>query len=269
MERIKRALELARRERDIGVGIAPTGLGSVAPMPGRRASPNPQTRSVELSAALLERQRVLHAGSDAAVRQAYKMLRTQVLQRMREHSLQTIAVVSPTPGDGKSVTATNLAISIAQEPNHTALLVDADFRQPALKTLFGIDVEIGVEDCLKGEATLSQAMVKPDMFERLVLLPARAQVQDSSELLASKDARALVAELKSRYADRIVIFDLPPVLLSDDALALMPCVDAALVVASEGQTRREDLARTVELLRATRIVGTVLNRSSQAEAAAY
>jgi Mrp family chromosome partitioning ATPase len=209
------------------------------------------------------------ATGDSPARAAYKMLRTQVLQRMREHAMQTLAVVSPGCGEGKSLTAANLAISIAEDSNRSALLVDLDLRRPAVASLFGLEPQRGLDDYLRGECRLEEVFVRTEPYERLALLPVRAPSGRSSELLTGKPMREFVAEVRGRYADRTVLFDLPPVLASDDVLAFSPLVDAALVVAAEGRTRRDDLVRTLELLRSTRIVGTVLNGSMDASAQAY
>jgi Mrp family chromosome partitioning ATPase len=94
-------------------------------------------------------------------------------------------------------------------------------------------------------------------------------VAQSSELLASEKARNLVADLKTRYKDRIVIFDLPPVLGSDDALSFVPLVDAVLLVIAEGRTRIEDVRRCFELLKDRPVIGTVLNQSRAGAGAQY
>ena len=102
----------------------------------------------------------------------------------------------------------------------------------------------------------------PEGFDRLLVLPARAAIANSSEILAGPRSRSLVAELGARYPHRIVVYDLPPVLGADDALAFAPLVDCGLVVIAEGSTRRDDVVRTMELLRNTPLIGTVLNRAS-------
>src|SRR5262245_4374674 len=265
MERITKALELARLERERHPHQGGPMVASIPP----RAAPAQQSRAVQVSSTHLEQKRLLHEGSSPETRNAYKMLRTQVLQRMGAHAFQALAAVSPGTAEGKSVTAANLALSIAQEPNHTAMLVDLDLRRPALHHLFGITVERGVDDYLAGECALSEVLYRPQQFERLVLLPVRAPVEHSSELLASTRARELKAEVRGRYPDRIVVYDLPPVLVSDDALTVMPSVDCALVVAAEGRTRRDELVRTLEVLNGTTIVGTVLNRSAEPASGSY
>jgi capsular exopolysaccharide synthesis family protein len=268
MERIKKALELARRQRGQN-GTEGAASISNTPLPARINGATAPTRIASLAPEHLERHRVLHSGSHAAVRRAYKMLRTQLLQRMRDNALQTIGVLSPATGDGKSLTAANLAISVAQDPNHTALLVDLDLRRPTLHQLFGVTVEQGVDDYLRGRCAVAQALSRFTQYERLALLPARAAVEDSSELLASARARELIAELKGRYPDRIVIIDLPPVLACDDALTLTPSVDCVLVVTAEGFTRREELVRALRVLDKARIVATVLNRCSEPATGLY
>jgi Mrp family chromosome partitioning ATPase len=94
-------------------------------------------------------------------------------------------------------------------------------------------------------------------------------VEHSSELISGAGARALFREIKERYANRIVIYDLPPVLATDDAISFLPQVDAALMVVGDGRTHREDLLRCLELLRDTPILGTVLNGSRRERSAEY
>src|SRR5208282_2665407 len=93
-------------------------------------------------------------------------------------------------------------------------------------------------------------------FERLVMMPARSTLDNSSEVLAGPRSRDVVSELRARYPERIVLFDLPPVLTADDALSFAPLVECGLVVAAEGRTRRNDLVRTIELLSKTPLIGT-------------
>ena len=181
----------------------------------------------------------------------------------------TLAVISPSPKDGKTFTAINLAIAIAGDTNHTTLLVDFDFRSPSVHQRFGIRPEIGVEQCLRGEATIAETLINPQGYPKLVLLPAREPVSNSSNLLSSERTRRLIRELKERYPNRVVLFDLPPVLGADDALAFAPQVDAALVVVGEEHTRREDLLRCFEIMRNIPIIGTVLNGSRTDASLAY
>jgi Mrp family chromosome partitioning ATPase len=103
----------------------------------------------------------------------------------------------------------------------------------------------------------------------MAVLPCLEPVASPSEVLASSETHVLVQELTGRYADRIVLFDLSPMLVGDDVISFLPHVDAALVVVGEGSTRRQDLARMFDLLGNTPVVGTVLNRSREATIKPY
>jgi protein-tyrosine kinase len=290
MERLKKALELARAERESnlrGLSVEPVPHAPVTieaqvlevppPAAGAGAGANgqestvvlPHSRTIEVDPELLRRNGVLPPDLVGPAGHAFKMLRTQVLQRLRSRGWNTLAVVSPTPDDGKTFTAINLAIAIAADTNHTTLLVDFDLRNPSVHKRFGIQPDIGVDQCLLGEALIPDVLVNPQGYRKLLLLPARDPVANSSDLLSSEHTRELIKEVKARYPNRIVLFDLPPVLGADDALAFAPQVDAALVVVGEERTRREDLLRCFEILHDVPVLGTVLNGSRTDASLAY
>jgi Mrp family chromosome partitioning ATPase len=261
VDRIRKALDLARLERE----AQPT------PEPSRPAAGLPtkitytNTHVFTPDAGALESKRIVSpAGNDAAVA-AFRMLRTQVIQRMDENGWRTLAVLSPGTKDGKTTTAINLAVSLANDRRHTVLLVDCDLRRPNIGASLGISPEFGMDDLLRGAARVDQCLYHPEGFDRLVVLPARAALANSSEALAGPLGRALVADLRGRYPERIIVFDLPPVLGTDDALAFLPLVECGLVVIAERATRRDDLLRCMELLRKTPILGTVLNKASDVD----
>jgi Mrp family chromosome partitioning ATPase len=120
---------------------------------------------------------------------------------------------------------------------------------------------VGIDDCLQSGRAVQHALVKLVGYDRLTLLPARSPLEMSSELLADDRASTLIDELRTRYSNRILVFDVPPVLHSDDALTLVRNVQAGLMVVREGHTRREDVTRSMQLLKDLTIVGTVLNAS--------
>jgi protein-tyrosine kinase len=270
MDKVRKALDLARLERTQSgessfAADATNAAANVAPMRTPLASiVYTRTRVFSPSAELLESNRILNPGSADAGAAAFRMLRTQVLQRMDTHGWRTLAIFSPGANDGKTTTAINLAINLANDQHHTVLLVDFDFRQPTLAAKLGLAPEFGVDDVLAGNAKIEDSLYHPAGFDRLVVLPARGTLAHSSEILAGPRGRELAGELHRRYADRLVVFDLPPVLTADDALAFAPLVECGLVVAAEGRTRRADLVRTIELLHKTPLVGTVLNRAADA-----
>jgi protein-tyrosine kinase len=227
------------------------------------------SRTVPVSEQVLLESRLLLPGMVGDAAHGFRLLRTQVLQRMQARGWNTLAVLSAGPDEGKTFTAINLAIAIAAHRDSTALLVDLDLRFPRLHRRFGFLPAIGIEDCLRGEAQLAEALVALEGFPGLMLLPARGPVAHSSELISGAGARMLFRSIKERYPNRIVIYDLPPVLATDDAISFLPQVDAGLMVIGDGRTHREDLARCLEMLRATPILGTVLNGSRRERSAEY
>jgi protein-tyrosine kinase len=197
------------------------------------------------------------------------MLRTQVLQRARANGLHTIGIASATNGEGKTLTAVNLALSLAAEPNQRVLLIDLDLRRPSVASVLGLAVERGLESWFGGDQPLKRVCYGIEGVERLFVLPTLAPVPSSSEVLANIATRRLLTDLKDRDPGRLLIVDLPPVLLSDDALMMTPLLDAVVLVVDERRSRRDDVSRVIELLHNTKIVGTVLNRSTESERRAY
>ncbi len=204
---------------------------------------------------------------DSAASAAYKMLRTRVLQRMRRNQWQTIAVTGTCPGEGKSLTAINLSISLARDVGTSVVLADLDFRKPSLYRHLGISTQYGVGDFLRGAVALEDVAVCPGLDRLAVLLNERS-FQSSSEMLTSPQTENLVRRVKQGEG-RIAVFDLPPVLVSDDLLAFCPLVDAVLLVVAQGTTRHSDMDAARELLQNVNIVGVVLNRSSERVAPYY
>jgi protein-tyrosine kinase len=259
MERIKQALDKARQERQIRQTGSPPPATAAQQRTGTVVYD--QTREITLDDNVLRENRILTGLEPGPFTDAYNLLRTQVLQRFKENNWNVLAVTSPGSGAGKTLTAINLAISIAREVDYTVLLVDANLRHPWMLEHFGLERHKGLSDYLLHDTPIAELLVRPSRVEHLVLLPGGEPLANSAEMLNSPKMAQLVADMKSRYHSRIIIFDLPPVLTSADALAFSPYVDAALLVVEEGVTEKQDLERAVELLSATNIVGTVLNKA--------
>ena len=258
MERIKKALEKARQEREIRQS------GETAPAPGTPKSEQAgasQTQSLTVDEKILRENRIVTGLEPGPFTDAYNLLRTQVLQRFKENNWNVLAVTSPGEGEGKTLTAINLAISIAREVDYTVLLVDANLRHPWMLEHLGLAHRKGLSDYLTDDAPISDLLIKPSRVDHLVVLPGGRPLVNSSEMLSSPKMEQLVSDMKSRYHSRIIIFDLPPVLSSADALAFSPYVDAALLVIEEGVTQKHEIENAVELLSSTNIIGTVLNKA--------
>ena len=262
MERIKQALELARQEREKHTGShAATSLGI-----NKRKSIADQdiqytkTRSVAMPVRELREKKII-IDQQNSISDAYRLLRTQILQRLNEKNWNTLAITSPGSGAGKSLTAINLAISLAREVDNTVLLVDANLRTPHIQNYFNVHAEYGLSDYLTKDIPLDEIMIHPEGVPRFVILPAGNAMSNSSEMLSSPKMQKLVEELKHRYPSRIVLFDLPPLLESSDSLAFIPTVDASLVVIEEGKTKEHELRQAFELLQNNEVIGTVLNKA--------
>jgi protein-tyrosine kinase len=141
------------------------------------------------------------------------------------------------------------------------LLVDADLRTPSVARYLGLEVKHGLADVLAGRATISECLINPAM-QRLCILPARDSIDNSAELLSSPQMLQLVHEVKSRYPDRVVIFDLPPLMTVADTIGFLPIVDSCLLVVRDGAVEGTDLKRMVGLLEEHNLIGTVLNAAA-------
>lgn len=221
------------------------------------------TRSLNIPLAVLRQRRVMAAHDRGPFVDAFKILRTQVMQRLREHDWNVLGVTSPGYGEGKTLTAVNLAVSLAMETAQTVLLVDANLRNPSVHNVFGLEDCPGLADYLLDNQPLEDLLVHPGIG-RFVLLTGGRPVFNSTEILTSPKMLALVEELKHRYPARIVIFDLPPLLHTADVLAFSPYTDALLLVVEEGKTTAEEVQSALSLVKNARpVLGTVLNKAGQ------
>lgn len=257
MDKLEKALQKARRDRERA--LAEVG---VATMPPLEAEPAPIVRTAEmpLSPEALERHRVVVRPGRGETVDLFRMLRTKVMQQMQGAGLRTLAITSPQYGDGKTTIAINLAMSLALDVKQTVLLVDADIRKPSVHEFLGLTPAVGLDDYLLRDAPLSKCLLKPDI-ERLVVLPVAASLHDSSELLGTPKMAKLAEELKARYPDRIVIYDMPPLLTQDDTLAFLPLVDGVLLVVRDGVSPIADVRACAESLAGRNFLGTILNDS--------
>ncbi len=218
-----------------------------------------QTQVVKVDQRHLERHRIRLPSSDDEVARAYDLLAARLANQVRATGWNSIAMVSAQEGEGKSTTALNLAMRLANSQQRTALVVDMDFRRPNIATYLGLAPANGVEDILDGSASVAETLVSPGV-SRLTILPIRRAHTNPGGLIDSPAAANLAHELKVRYANRIVLFDLPPLLGHGDALDFMPYVDAALVVATVGRTTETALRDTIAALNGRNIIGSVMNR---------
>jgi len=191
----------------------------------------------------------------SAAAEQYRLLRMRLEGRHRGRRVQLVLVTSPGAGDGKTTTSANLALTMAQDFNHTVVLVEADLRRPTLAGLCGVSPDRGLVDVLVGGAPLEDVLVQlPE--QNLFVLPAGPTTSRATELLGSSMMNRLIDTLRSRF-NRIVV-DSPPVTLADTHV-LARLADTVLIVVRAGVTSRPALEHALEGVERERIAGLVLN----------
>jgi len=233
---------------------------SIRPSPPNTATgPKKQTRKVELDLALLEEHKIIHNCQLNPVADQVKILRTQLLHRLLNLGGNSVFFTSPRPGEGKTINAINIAISIAQEVERTVLLIDANLRKPAIHKYLGLPEGPGLADYLLGKAEISEILVNPG-FDKLTLLPGGKPLATSSEMLGASRMADLVNEMKNRYEDRILVFDGPDVLTNADSQIFSRLVDGVVLVVEAERTSRQDIEQTLERLGDAKLIGTIFNK---------
>lgn len=192
------------------------------------------------------------------VSESFCTLRTRILHPMDGPSPKTLLVTSATSGEGKSFVCANLGISFSRGVDNHGILVDADLRKPSLARLFGHSNDQGLVNYLRGEQDLGSLMIGTGMG-KLHIIPAGLPPVNPVELLGPESMAGLVAELSSRYDDRIVIFDAPPLDCAAETAMLAKHVDAVILVVRWGVGRREHVKSLLDQIGKEKIAGVVFN----------
>ncbi|MAI37336.1 XrtA-associated tyrosine autokinase [Alteromonas sp.] len=177
------------------------------------------------------------------------------------HNPNIIMVTSSRPSEGKTFTATNLAMSIASEQDKTVLLVDADVLKPNVLRTLGLENRQGLMEYLKGDVEDIADVLYPTNIDKLKIIPAGRSHHLSTELLASQKMHDTVDEFANRYPDRIVIFDTPPLIGINESAILANFAGQAVVVVEEGKAKMSDIKLSVERLNPEMAIGFVVNKS--------
>lgn len=196
-----------------------------------------------------------------------KIKETLVTYCKKERFQNLIMVTSAAPGEGKTVTAINLAASLAQEYDHTVLLIDADLRRPTCHRYLGYENTSGLADCLLDGKDVGECLIKTGIG-RLSLLPSGRVVDNPTELFSSNSMKLLLKDIKNRYADRFIIVDTPPVLPFAETRSLSGIVDGALLVVREGVASLDDIQEAIEAL-GKKVVGLIYNGGQAITATQY
>ena len=226
------------------------------------------SREVRLDPKVLEENRCVAYNTESPQVEAYRVLRTRIMHRTRENGGTTVMVTSALAGEGKTVTAVNLALTFAKAYSQTALLVDADLKRQQVHRVLGFKSEKGLGNYLQEGCAVSDLVVWPGI-EKLTILSGGKRIDGSSELLGSAAMKALVEDMKNRYPNRYVFFDVPPVLAGADTIVFAPLVDHILFVVRAGTSSLEDVRKALQMLPKEKILGLVLNRQPDADATRY
>lgn len=192
---------------------------------------------------------------------AYNILAAKTLSMLRGLGAHTLAITSPKSGTGNTLTAANLAISIARSLHDTVVLVELDVRKPVFYHYFGLnDTDKGLSDHLTDDAELADILIKISGTD-LTLLPAGTALDKHPNILGSPLLRQFVRNISSLYSDHLIIFDVPALLDTDDAFAFIPNVNASLLVLEEGINTAEQVNQCTDILKNHGLLGTILNKA--------
>jgi receptor protein-tyrosine kinase/non-specific protein-tyrosine kinase len=189
----------------------------------------------------------------------YRKLKSALVKLTKTETFKnTIMVSSSVPHEGKSITALNLAISLAQEFDHTVLLIDADLRRPSIHTYLDMPQRVGLADCLLGEADMNDVIIRTGIG-KLSVITAGREIPNPVELFTSQKMETFIAEIKYRYPDRYIIFDTPPVLPFAETRTLAHLVDGIVLVVRERLASQENVKETLDALKGCGMLGVVYN----------
>lgn len=253
MRKIEKALEKLDNPLDF--------LGGESQAKAKPKGKPGKSRRVKLNEEHMHANRVVTA-QDRRYMDYYNLLRTQLLHRTRSQGLNSIMITSAMPHEGATLTAINLAMSIAKDLNQFCLLVDTHLREPIINEYLGFKSDKGLIDYLMKDEPIFDLIINPDI-DKLTILPAGKPVVGSTEILGSPRMSNLVSEMKERYPDRYVLFNCPPLLTVPDALVFSTYVDATILVVEAGKTSVTHINKALGLLKDTNVLGLVLNKARE------
>ena len=214
--------------------------------------------SVELAPKRLKRNRIIagKGGGDAA---AFDLLRTKMLQQLRTHRWNRVAITSPGGGCGKTTITANLAMSLTRQKEIKVIVFDLDLRRPSMAKVLGIKGERSCWEVLAGDVPFDQQAVR--ISDNVAISLNHETARNPAELLSSSRTAEILAEIEAAYAPDVMLFDMPPMLVTDDNLAFMRNVSCALLVAgAETTTTSQVDVCERDLAEQTNVMGVVLNK---------
>lgn len=273
MEKIQAAIAKARATREAHVGSAVAAAAAfAAELPDAIAPPLAQDVAAAWAALpsftpdparLREHHVVTFAGGPEAI--AFDGMRTRTLQQMRGNGWRKLAITSPGPECGKSTLALNLAFSLARQPDLRVILLELDLRRPTLARTLALRPDASFAEVLKGAAPFESATRR--YGDNLAVAVNLGPVRGAAEVLSAPAVPGILEAMFTRYAPDVIIFDMSPMLAGDDAIAFLPCVDCALLVAAAETTALKEIDNCERDIAAqTNVMGIALNKCRYMEA---
>ena len=281
MERIQAAIQKAKEQRTAApFGSAatatatamPAAAGAAAPRATGTLSGRAQSRApgavgpawaeialFEPDPQTLERNRIVTFDDTDPAHSVFDMMRTKILRTMRQNGWTSLGITSPTSGCGKTTTCLNLAFSFAHQPDLRTVLVDLDLRRPSIARNIGLAQAQSMASVLQGTRPVAENLVRHG--DNLAIGTNASAMRKSSELLLNTMTTQGVAHLKAQFLPDVLIYDLPPMLMSDDAMAFLPHLDCVLLVAGAEKSRLDEVDKCEQdLSEQTSVLGVVLNK---------
>ena len=258
------------------VEVKDAAKSSEVPLTTPQAQSAAMSRTVHIDLAMLAAKGMVTPDQPrTAIAEEFRVIKRPLLRNATDAGPARIAnanlimVTSAMPGEGKTFSAINLAISMAMELDYTVLLVDADVSRPSVFRQLGLPPERGLMDVLAGEVTdLSDVLLRTNI-EKLSILPAGMPHQRATELLASENMNRLLKQIASRYSDRIVVFDSPPLLVTTESRVLATHMGQVVLVVESERTTHSSVKQALATIESCPIKLMMLNKSRHSGPGSY
>lgn len=268
VERLKNAIDKAHAERMDKEAASDGGAKPSDANKGAESELWSSVNALEVDQKAMDRSRVVSLSDEHPARISFDILRTRLTKLLRENNWSRIAVTSSTKGEGKTFVSLNLALSLARNQDHRVMLFDLDLRAPGLSKVLHASETLRIDNFLRGgiEAKSYFRKIEDNL---LVGLNSR-RVPNSAELIQSESTIEVLNATIEEFQPTIVIYDLPPIMVSDDTIGVLDYVDGALLVAAAGETKTKEIAESERLIiEHTNLLGVILNKGEQSDAKKY
>jgi Mrp family chromosome partitioning ATPase len=262
MERIQAAIQKAKEQRGevlpgAGVGVG-GGMTRSAPRPAPVGPLWAELAPFEPEPAVLRRNHVVTVDDDDPSASHFDILRTKILRTMRRNNWVSLGITSPTAGCGKTTMTANIAFSLAQQSEVRTVLMDLDLRRPAIARILGLKTPGSLAQLLQGSRTIQESFVR--YGDNLAIGTNAQSVANSAVLLMQATTAESVAAVKRAFLPTVILYDLPPMLQTDDAMAFLPHLDCVLLVAGAEKSRLDEVDKCEkDIAEQTNVLGVALN----------